>query len=92
MNQKGFWIIMSFVLVIIFASKFLLSGKINLTKVPLGKMLALYEKGFLSLFLRTKTLLKGGSNVMTRVRLVHNKIRFRCTREPDHRAGCGARP
>ena len=58
---------MSFVLVIIFASKFLLSGKINLTKVPLEKILALYGKDFLSLFSRTKTLLKGGSNVMTRV-------------------------
>ena len=89
MNQKGFWIIMSFVLVIIFASKFSLSGKIDLTKVPLGKMLALYGKDFLNLFLRTKTLLKGGSNVMTRVRLVHNGIRFRCTGEPDRQPGAG---
>ena len=46
MNQKGFWIIMSFVLVIIFASKFLLSEKIDLTKVPLGKMIALYRIQF----------------------------------------------
>ena len=53
---------MSFVLVIIFTTRFLLSRKIDLTKVPLGKMLALYGKGFLDLFLRTKTLLKGGSN------------------------------
>ena len=37
-------------------NKFLLSGKTDLTKVPLGKTLALYKKGFLILFLRMKTL------------------------------------
>ena len=82
---------MSFVLVTIFTtSKFLLSGKTDLTKVPLGKMLTLYKKGFVNLFSRIKTLLKGGSNVMIRVRLVHGDIQFRCMREPDHQSGSGA--
>ena len=45
----------------------MLSGKIDLTKIPLGKMLALYANGLLILFLRTKTLLEGGSHVRTRV-------------------------
>ena len=58
MSQKGFWIIMSFALVIIFASKFLLSGKIDLTKVPLGKMLAL--KRFPQFIFKDKNSFKRG--------------------------------
>ena len=79
MSPKRFWIVMSFVLAIMFASKFSLSRKIDLTKVPFGITLTLYREGFLILFLRTKTLSKGGSDVMTMVILVHSGRRFRCT-------------
>ena len=83
---------MSFVLVIVFARKFLLSGKIDLTKVPLGETLELYRKFSLILFLRTKTLSKGGSIAMTMVILLHSEREFWCTREPNRQAKSGAWP
>ena len=62
-NLKGLWIIMSYVLIIIFVTKFWSSGKIYLTKDPLGKTLVLYIRGFLLLFLRIKILHQVESNV-----------------------------
>ena len=47
--------------------KFWSSGKIELTKDPLGKTLVLYVRGFLLLLLRTKTLHQGGINVRTTI-------------------------
>ena len=48
-------------------AKFWSSGKIDLTKGPLGKTLVLYVRRFLLLFSRMKTLHKGGSNVKTTI-------------------------
>ena len=60
MNLKGFLIVMSYVLITMFVPKFWSSGKIDPMKDPFGKTLVLYVIGFLLLFLRTKSLNKGG--------------------------------
>ena len=54
---------MSYILDTLFVVKYWSSGKIGLTKHPLGKTLVLLENGFLLLFLQTKTLHQGESNV-----------------------------
>ena len=63
MSLRGFWRVMSYLLIIIFIAKFWLDGKIALTKNPLGKNLLLYIRGLLLLLSRAKILHQGGSNV-----------------------------
>ena len=69
MSLKRYLTTMIYVLAIMFVAKYLSSGRIGLTKDPLGKTLVHSRSGFLLLFSRTKTLPKGESNVRTTVLL-----------------------